>query len=185
MERPIVTNIFGGPGLGKSTTSAGVFCLLKLHDIEVEYVDEFCKGLVWEERDFTFKNQLYLFTKQQHRIWRAADKVDVVVTDSPVLLSCVYRKEMSSDAFKQVVLETHNMHNNMNFLLTREKKYHTVGRNQTKEEAINLDNEIKEMLETYKVPYEVISGTYEATNKIAEKVLDKFGKELMFRLQKG
>jgi len=179
MERPLVINLFGGPGCGKSTTAAGVFCILKLHNLEVEYVDEFCKGLVWEERHFTFENQLYLFTKQQHRIWRAANKVDAVITDSPVLLSCVYRRHETSDAFKQLVLETHNSYNSLNFLLKRRKKYCTIGRNETEQEAKILDCVIKETLEKYKIPYYEVSDTYEAINEIAGIILDKFNKGIM------
>ena len=46
----LCVNLFGGPGIGKSTTAAGVFNLLKLHGIETELITEFAKDLVWEER---------------------------------------------------------------------------------------------------------------------------------------
>ena len=74
MKRALIVNIFGGPGVGKSTTAAAVFALLKLHNIEAELVTEFPKDLVWEKRAYTFENQNYIFGKQQHRQWRVASQ---------------------------------------------------------------------------------------------------------------
>ena len=53
---------------------------------------EYAKDKVWEESTEVFKNQAYIFGKQYFRISRLNDKVDVVVTDSPILLSSFYSK---------------------------------------------------------------------------------------------
>jgi len=181
MNTPIVINLFGGPSVGKSTVSAGVFSLLKLHDINTELVTEFAKDLVWEERFRTFKNQHYLFSKQQHRLWRVSDKVDVIVSDSPILLSVVYRQELSSDIFKQFVLEEFNSYNNINFFLSRTKQYHEVGRNQNEQEAKQLDKEIIKTLDKYNIDYFVINGDFSAPNRITEKILHLFNKKIKIK----
>jgi hypothetical protein len=182
MNTPIVVNLFGGPCCGKSSIAAGVFSLLKLHNIEAELITEFAKDLVWEERYHTFKNQHYLFSKQQHRLWRVSDKVDVMVIDSPILLSVVYRQELSSDIFKQFVVEEFNYYNNMNFFLNRTKQYHEVGRNQNEQEAKKLDKDIIKVLDKYDIDYFVIDGNFSAPNKIVESVLRVFNKEIKFKL---
>ena len=184
MNLPIVVNLFGGPGCGKSTTAAMVFSLLKLHDVETELITEFAKDLVWEERSHTFKNQHYLFGKQHHRLWRIGDKVDVMVTDSPIFLSVVYRKELYSDAFRKVVIEEFNAYNNMNFFLKRTKTYNELGRNQTKKEAKQIDREIIRDLDKHDVDYFVINVDISAPNLITEKVLHLFNKEIKFKLNK-
>lgn len=178
---PIVINLFGGPGCGKSTITAGVFSLLKLHDVNAELVTEFAKDLVWEERFRTFKNQHYLFSKQQHRLWRVSDKVDVIITDSPILLSVVYRQKLSSDIFKKFVIEEFNSYNNINFLLNRTKLYHEVGRNQNEQEARQLDKEIIKILDKHNIDYFVINGDFSAPNRIAEYVLHLFNKEIKIK----
>jgi hypothetical protein len=181
MNTPIVINLFGGPCCGKSTISAGVFSLLKLHSIETELITEFAKDLVWEERFRTFKNQHYLFGKQHHHLWRIGDKVDVMVTDSPIFLSLVYRKELYSDAFRKVVLEEFNAYNNINFFLNRTKAYNETGRNQNEKEAKQIDKEIMKDLDEHNIDYFVINSDFIAPNRITETILHLFNKKIKIK----
>ena len=50
MNNSLTVNLFGGPGTGKSTTSAAVFSLLKMHGVNAELITEFAKDLTWEKR---------------------------------------------------------------------------------------------------------------------------------------
>ena len=50
-------------------------------------VSEFAKDLVYENRMDTMKDELYIFAKQNHRLFRVKDKVDVIITDRPLLLT--------------------------------------------------------------------------------------------------
>lgn len=88
----LVVNLFGAPGAGKSTGAAYVFSQLKAAGINAELVTEFAKDKVWEETKAVFDNQAYIFGKQYFRISRLEGKVDVVITDSPILLSAFYNK---------------------------------------------------------------------------------------------
>jgi hypothetical protein len=121
MGEALIINLFGGPGISKSTTAAGVFSLLKLHNVECELVTEFAKELVWEERQRTLKNQQYIFGEQYHRLWRVADKVDVVITDCPLLLGIVYGTINGSitTAFTDNVLKSIDEFDNVNVVLSR------------------------------------------------------------------
>ena len=51
--KPIVVNLTGGPGSGKSTLCAQLFYILKSKNIDVEMATEYVKDLVFEE---SFKN---------------------------------------------------------------------------------------------------------------------------------
>ena len=88
----IIVNLFGVPGAGKSTGAAYIFSQLKMKGINAELITEFAKDKVWENNEKVFKNQLYLFGKQSFRISRVQDEVDVIVTDSPLLLSILYNQ---------------------------------------------------------------------------------------------
>lgn len=167
---PLIINIFGGPCTGKSTTATAVFSLLKMHDINIEYISEFAKDLTWEERFKTLNNQYYVWAKQHHKIWRIKNDVDVIVTDSPLLLSLVYGDTIK--VFKNFVLNIFNSYNNINFLLERMDSYTEDGRYQNKKEACLVDDKMKEMLTNYNVLHKVIKCNYKSVNNIVKTVLD-------------
>ena len=86
-----VLNIWGGPGIGKSTTAAGLFYEMKKLGLNVELVQEYAKDAVWEKRHNILDDQIYIFAKQQRRIARLAEhNIDWVITDSPIPLGLVY-----------------------------------------------------------------------------------------------
>jgi len=166
MQKPLIINLFSGPGAGKSTAAAGIFSLLKLHGIDAELITEFAKDLTWEGRERTLNNQLYVFAKQYHKMWRVKEQVDVMVTDSPLPLSIVYGK-----IDKKFVMNIFNQFNNLNFFIARSKKYNPVGRNQTEEEAKELDNVVMNVLNDSKINFQVVVGSYAGINIIAREVL--------------
>jgi hypothetical protein len=173
----IVVNFFAGPGAGKSTTAAGVFSLLKLHGVNCEYVPEFAKDLTWENRYKTLENQIYIFAKQQHRLWRLIGEVDVVITDAPLIQGLVYVGE--NLALTQLVMEQFGEFDNINFFLDRSKEYNPKGRSQTENEAIELDNKIIHALIANDIPFMDINGDKDAINVATLAVLIKLGSTVM------
>ena len=113
----IIVNLFGVPGAGKSTGAAYIFSQLKMKGINAELITEFAKDKVWENNEKVFKNQLYLFGKQSFRISRVQDEVDVIVTDSPLLLSILYNQTpILGENFNHLVYDVFNSYNNINYL---------------------------------------------------------------------
>lgn len=164
----IVVNLFAGPCAGKSTTAAGVFHKLKMDGINCELVTEVAKDFTWEEREMTLKCQPYVFAKQMKRLWRLKDKVDVVVTDSPILMSVVYAGVDWPESFNTYVVDQFHKFNNLNVFLRRDKSYSPVGRGGSKELAILLDDEIMQMMLDKRIPMTIIKGDSEAVDKIIE-----------------
>ena len=113
MKNTLIVNLFGAPGTGKSTTMAQLFSILKWNKIDCEMASEFAKDLVWENRQETFKDQTYIFAKQNHKLFRCNGKVDVVICDSPLLLSTVYNRlnGKNDKTFETFVYETFNKYN--------------------------------------------------------------------------
>ena len=88
-----VINLFGGPGVGKSTAAAGLFYEMKKRQLSVELVTEYAKDMVWEKRWNILDDQLYILAKQHRRIARLAEHgIEYVITDSPISLGLVYLK---------------------------------------------------------------------------------------------
>lgn len=155
--KPQVLNFFAGPGSGKSTMAAAVFAELKFRGRNVELVTEYAKEATWENRSTKFfAAQEYIFGKQSFRISRAADQVDLVITDSPLLLSLVYMDDtFEMPSLSVVVEEAHNRYISFNYYVKREKAYNPVGRNQSSVEASALDVRIQGMLREKHVDYTV------------------------------
>ena len=174
----IIVNLFGVPGAGKSTGAAYIFSQLKMKGINAELITEFAKDKVWENNEKVFKNQLYLFGKQSFRISRVQDEVDVIVTDSPLLLSILYNQTpILGENFNQLVYDVFNSYNNINYLIKRTKPYNPSGRMQTEEESNALAQPMVDLLTNWNVPYNNISGDVDGYNQIVNEVLQLMNKE--------
>lgn len=152
-----------------STTMAGLFSLLKLNNVNCEIAPEFAKEVCWEKRNKTIQNQIYIFGKQHHRLWRLKDEVDVVITDSPLYLSLYYGE--NTDEFRKMVLAETKLFNNLNIFLNRKKDYNPEGRYQTEEEAKEIDVVLKELLNKNSIDYYEIDGDCEGINTIANSIM--------------
>ena len=101
-RKALVVNLLAGSGAGKSTNSARLFTMLKDLNMDVELVTEYVKDMVWEDRKGIFECQPYIFGKQLYKLQRVSDKVDVIITDRPILLDIVYDPEQDED-FKKYI----------------------------------------------------------------------------------
>jgi nicotinamide riboside kinase len=179
-HKPIIINLFGGPGSGKSTTSAGVFHELKLNGVNCELVTEFAKHLTWKKDYNSLGNQVFVFGKQHDRMFHLKDKVDVIITDSPLIMCLAYCNwDKISHSFENLVVDefSRNDCDNVNVFLNRVKEYNPSGRNQTEDEAKEKDKEIKDLLDFHKVPYSQIDGDGMAVKKIVFAILDRLNEK--------
>ncbi len=165
----IVVNLFAGPGSGKSTTCAGVFAKLKLAGVNCEMALEYAKDKVWEESNKVLDDQIYVFGKQLHRIFRLKDKVDVVITDSPILLSIIYDKT-GNKYFSDLVLNQFNNFDNRNYFIERTTVYNPKGRLQTEDEAKEIDKVLLDLLKDCNIEYDSV-GKNEAVDYIFNKIM--------------
>lgn len=168
----ILVNLFGAPGAGKSTGAAYIFSQLKMRGVNAELVTEFAKDKVWEESKAVFNNQAYIFGKQYFRISRCADKVDVVITDSPLLLSLIYNNDpVLGEEFNEVVRKVMNNYDCKNYYLARTKEYNPIGRFQTEEESDAIADEILDLLNKEQLPYTIATGDVSGYDAIVEDIL--------------
>lgn len=176
----LVVNLFGAPGAGKSTGAAYIFAKLKMAGYNAEYVPEFAKDKAWEENDAVFQNQLYIFGKQSFRISRLRDKVDVVVTDGPILNSAFYNNnDALGAAFSGVVRREFCRYDNFNIFVNRVKPYNPNGRFQTEAESDDMSGKIRDFLTLeMDIPYYVIDGNeqgYDSMLALIRRRTDEHG----------
>lgn len=168
-DSPLIVNLFGGPGLGKSTTAAATFANLKLNGFNAELVTEVAKDMTWEQsqalncQEKVYGDQLW----RQHRLY---GQVDCIITDSPILLGCFYT---TNDLLKQLILSEFKSQNNINIVLQREKNYSRVGRSQTESEAKAIDGLILEYLKDNQIDFIYTRGM-DVVNHISADICNNY-----------
>lgn len=173
----VVINMFAGPGAGKTTCAWEVASALKKKGLVVEYVSEVAKEYVWdgnlEMLNGSVKNQSQLMEEQDRRVQRLMGKVEVIVTDSPILLNSIYLKEDSPD-FKKDCSARFAKQNNFNVFVERGRTYESEGRIHDYDESVKIDNQIQDLLHEgnfyyKKYTYPQIKQCVENINKYVRK----------------
>lgn len=172
----LVVNLFGAPGAGKSTGAAYIFSRLKMMGINAELVTEFAKDKVWEGSKAVFENQAYIFGKQYFRISRVQNKVDVVITDSPLLLSAFYSHDpVLGKEFDSLVTKVFNSYDSMNIFIDRVKPYNPSGRFQTEVESDALARDLDQFLTRHNIECDHYNGDLKSYDALAKAIADRLG----------
>ena len=175
-RKPIVINLFGAPGSGKSTAAAYIFARLKMLGYNCELITEYAKDKTWEGNTTALSCQEYIFGKQSFRMARCRDKVDIIITDSPLPLGIFYNENPVLDhSYEEMVLKVFFSYHNLNYLLVRCRPYNTVGRNQTQAEADEIGDKIQMFLDDNEICYEVGLGQTNFYDYIVEDVMYRIG----------
>ena len=170
-----IINLFGPSGSGKSCGAAYIFSMLKLAGINCELVTEYAKDKVWENNLEAFKpeNQVYLFGNQFYRMSILLNKVDYIITDSPILLSNVYNKsDMLAFHFMDAVRDCHNSLENINYYIERVKPFNPIGRNEKCQADSDIYiNRIFCELDITNSSYKKVKGDIDGYNEIVKDIL--------------
>ena len=167
-----ILNLLGGPGSGKSVNGLLLTGTLKKSGRKAEYASEFAKDAVWDKNFETLQDQIYVFAKQNKRLYRLVNQVDYVVTDTSLLLSLTYLNDSTKKfvkdrsywekCFEDLIIETYNQYDNINFYCERGNwEYETIGRRQTLEESLVKDNETLAILDKFEIKYQKVKSLEE------------------------
>lgn len=152
-KKTIIINLFGGPGVGKSTAAAVIYAQMKFKGLSCEYVPEFAKELAYMADLDTLDNQFYISAMQYHRQYRLIGKVDYIITDSPVLLGKIYNRQFQG--LDKLLTEIHEKTFSMNIFLRRDEdsNFDEEGRVHNYQESVYIDMQIEKMLIEHEVHY--------------------------------
>lgn len=182
----LIVNLFGGPSTGKSTNAAGTFYRMKRSGINCEYIQEYAKDKTWSEDRQTLLCQPYVTGKQFYRTTRLLGKVDVAITDSPIITGLLYQGFGCTPSWEKWAIEAFHEFNNLNIFLVRNPKSHPYnprGRSQTEDEAKAKDVEMRAILDKYKIPYEVVEVTAIDKDTWSDAGLDAIFKLIQLRME--
>lgn len=153
----MLINLFGRPGVGKSTLALELVSNLKKMGRSAEYIPEYAKELIYkchDEKDLSDKmlaDQLYILAKQHKRIYDVVQSVDIAVCDSPLLFNLIYLSEDAMLAnpdshFKELVYFLHSTFTpKYDFFLQANHAYQKKGRQQSYEESILIEDKINSL----------------------------------------
>ena len=152
----LVVNLYGGPGAGKTTAAWELAAELKRQGVVTEYVPEYAKELVWDGRldllDGSAEHQRAILREQQRRIERLVGKVEVIVTDSPVLLSVFYRKNRDP-SLELEALKAHKSIPSHSIFVMRKGQFEQEGRIHNEEQSKALDRWMWDYLNRMDIPF--------------------------------
>lgn len=149
MNNLIRINMLGGPGAGKSSTSAWLFSELKALNKPIELVSEHVKKWVYINRKVEKWDQCYLWSKQLSAEFVFLNGGKNIITDSPTLLAPIYARIYYPETNMDIHLKALNLsfeedYPSLNIFLNRNNKpYDSSGRWQTHEQAKEIDKLIQ------------------------------------------
>ena len=157
MSKLKVINLFGPPGVGKSTAAAGLFYLMKRDHFSVEQVTEYAKYLILSGNEKTLQNEPgKLLAEQYHKQEILTDFYDYAITDSPLPLVSYYNQK-TPKSFSAYSFELFDEFDNINLFITRDltgdAQYETEGRIHTKDQSIKIEQELREYLSFHQIHF--------------------------------
>jgi hypothetical protein len=159
-----VINLFGGSGIGKSTTAAHLFAEMKYRGLHCELVREYVKMWAWQGKKVGPFDQMYLLGKQSKYESILYGNVDYIVTDSPLLLCPIYERfysgqELVGPAALNFIEDAKTKGvEHINFVLKRQKHFDPRGRYEDLETAEKVDSVIQQYLTDKNIPFTVINA---------------------------
>lgn len=174
MRKTVIVNLYGAPGAGKSTGSAYIFGQLKMNNISIELVREFVKDKIYEKSEGVFNDQVYILGKQHFRQTNVKGKVDVIITDCPLIVQAYYTDKYKfpyADELRQLVLKLYSLENNINYFVNRDKPYNPDGRFQTEADSDSISGNLKEYLDNLNIEYKEINGNITDYDSIVADII--------------
>jgi hypothetical protein len=103
---------------------------------------------------------------------RLINKVDYIITDSPLLLSLYYGSKLEyNEEFSNLVIKVFNSYKNFNYFITRDKPYNPKGRMQTEKESDELSIKLRKLLMQYIQLMEILPGNINSYNEIIKDIV--------------
>lgn len=180
-----IINLFGGPGIGKSSIAAGLTYEMKKNHISCDNPYEFPKLLAWDNNGEAIKDQLYVLANQHRGIAKSYGKVDYIILDSPIILSLIYKnmydnsesypQKLYGRTFNKLILEIFNQYENININLRRNSSsfHNDKERYQSLESSLEIDGIIEKTLIKNKIQYHSVNVDNDVLNNIIKIIKTK------------
>lgn len=166
-------NLYGAPSSGKTTLAGQLFGELKSNKINVVFVQEYAKELVYLGQDMRTLDEaerIVILGEQFRREKMFKDKVDVLITDSPMILTAYYHRDPTGKEnwdYALDIVKRHLSKDEIHIWLEPTNGYEIEGRSHTEEQSSKINQEMKDYLQNVGIDFYLINGTpVERLNKV-------------------
>jgi hypothetical protein len=172
-----VINIIGGPGCDKSLISSAIILYLHLHNKTVETIPDFAKSLVWQRNYEVLKNQYFIAQRQYEMLNLLDGQVQFLITECSLPQVLYYNESYTQNICdvgktRAQILEWYHQHDNINIFVERgNKKYVHTGRFQNEEQAREVDQGLRELMEREKLDYTPLGPNVDTINAFVQTLL--------------
>lgn len=169
-------NLIAPSGFAKSTCALKLAGELKSQGVSVEYINEFAKNWLYENRPKpTSLDQIFIGATQMYQELRALKHNKYIITDSALILAAVYAEYYSADLdaaqiLKDMSIRMEQDYQSLNIILNKPNfNYSQDGRWQTEEETAEVQNIIlKYTLDHFQTR---VANSYEEVRNIVENII--------------
>jgi hypothetical protein len=153
--------------------AARLFVELKLRGLEAANPEEHAKLAIWKGRPDLLDQQLVILGRSWETLHALADKVDVVVMDSPLLLCSVYAGDKEKLHFHHTVADFHKRMPRLNIVLNRPQDllYSQRGRRENVHSAKLIDEKVRNSLDAFGERFIEVESGQDAAVAIADAAL--------------
>ena len=158
--RTKIINLVGSPSSGKSLIAALLFTELKMMHKRTEYVQEYAKTLVWQNKLDELANQYNVTMKQYKMIKAVNGKVEYICLDSPLLLGIYYNRYhpdnvSNIEKTEKMILNKIDEFDNIYIFIERNKEfpYEIEGRIHNEDESNEISLYLIDILKEFRIPY--------------------------------
>lgn len=149
MDKPLYIEFYAGPGSGKTTAAFNLFSEIKKEDIHVEFIREVAQERILQNKEVSPARQLSILVEGVDRAEVLISKgYKNIITDTSLDLSMYYGMGHEYEPEMRAILKKFyaKVHRVKVFVIrNKNKKYHQLGRFQTKEESMEIDNKLLDM----------------------------------------
>lgn len=153
---------------------------MKLSHESVEEVAEYAKHLILSGRGWQLEEDQHSIFSNQHFKQLVVQRAgyEYAVTDSPLPIVGFYAPAREATEMRRLAFDRFSHFDNINFLLTRplheaSQPYESRGRVQSRDEAVDVGNRLREYLLKNGVEFEEVPAQADTPWRLFEKVLGK------------
>jgi nicotinamide riboside kinase len=174
----IVINFYGASCSGKSTIAAGLYATMKVKGYHTELVREYVKKLAWRDSAPNKWDQIHFLGQQINSESDLYNKVDYIITDSPILIVPFFEEHLlSKQITKNAALDFIKYAEDdgikyLHFWLSHPDNFDQRGRFETKEESNAIAKKMKDYLTSLGVNLIELPVDHEKRISLVLKVIE-------------